>query len=331
MARPLRVEFEGALYHLLARGNDRQSIFENDQDRERFLRLLAESADRFQGVLHAFVLMGNHFHLLATTRRANLSRWMHWLMVTYSVYFNRRHHRIGHLLQGRYKSLLVEEGRYLLELSRYLHLNPVRGVVLGRGTPGQRRERLRNFPWSTYRGYAGLGKHWPFVEQELLLGEVNSRKRGRHLRYRRFVEEGLVREIDNPFEAQRWQTFLGSESFVQKILGRLQGDGRRRREMHVQVRGPRPLIPPQAIIARVARSCGMTAARLMGRGDWGLAARNVAMWLAWERCELSLGQIGELFGGLDYAATAQRIRRARAGLTARQRKKWLHQMSNIKI
>src|SRR5438128_2583905 len=142
MARPLRLEFEGAIYHLTARGNRREAIFLDDSDRERFLELVGESVTRYEVEVHAYVLLGNHFHLLARTQRPNLSRWMHWLLVSYTTMFNRRHHKVGHLFQGRYKSLVVEEGEYLLELSRYLHLNPVRGLVLGRGEPGERRGRL---------------------------------------------------------------------------------------------------------------------------------------------------------------------------------------------
>src|SRR6266404_4778263 len=139
MARALRVEFEDAIYHLCTRGNARQRIFCDDRDRTRFLNMLEESARRFDVGTLCFVLMDNHFHLIAQTHRANLTRWMHWLMVAYTIFFNRRHRQSGHLFQGRYKSLLVEEGEYLLSLSRYLHLNPVRGVNLGKGNPTQRR------------------------------------------------------------------------------------------------------------------------------------------------------------------------------------------------
>jgi REP element-mobilizing transposase RayT len=138
MARSLRVEFEGALYHVCARGNAREAVFRGERDAARFVQLLQESPDRFEVSLYAFVLMGNHFHLIARTRRANLSRWMQWLNVAYSVYFNRRHRRSGHLFQGRFKSFLVEGKKgYLLSLSRYVHLNPVRGASLGRGTPAE--------------------------------------------------------------------------------------------------------------------------------------------------------------------------------------------------
>src|SRR2546423_7334566 len=205
MARALRIEFEDALYHVCARGNDRGDIFRTDADRARFVQLLEHSAQRFTGEILCFVLMGNHFHLVVRTRCPNLSRWMHWLIVSYSVYFNRRHHRSGHLFQGRYKSFLVEDGEYLLALSRYVHLNPVRGSYLGRGTPAERRKRLRAFKWNSYPGYAGLTKSFPLVEEMTVLDQLAGGTRAARLNYRRFVEEGLISEIENPFEAVQWQ------------------------------------------------------------------------------------------------------------------------------
>src|SRR5438874_9110239 len=147
--------------------------------------------------------MPNHFHLLARTPKANLSRWMHWLIGAYSVSFNRRHRKSGHLFQGRYKSFLVEGGNYLLELSRYLHLNPVRGRVIGAGDLKERRKRLRAYRWSSYPHYAGLRKQNDFVTEQPVRGELgeSSTVQQVKLRYRRFVEEGLLREIENPFEA----------------------------------------------------------------------------------------------------------------------------------
>src|SRR5438552_15486051 len=115
--------------------------------------------------------MGNHFHLVAQTRRPNLRRWMHWLLVSYSVYFNRRHRSSGHLFQGRYKRFLVQEGDYLLGLSRYVHLNPVRGVSLGRGSPAERRKRRRAFKSSSYRGYAGLSAPLTLLRAAMVLDE----------------------------------------------------------------------------------------------------------------------------------------------------------------
>jgi putative transposase len=316
MARPLRLEFEGAIYHLTARGNRREAIFLDDGDRERFLELVGESVTRYEVEVHGYVLLGNHFHLLARTQRPNLSRWMHWLLVSYTTRFNRRHHKVGHLFQGRYKSLVVEEGEYLLELSRYLHLNPVRGLVLGRGEPGERRERLRRYRWSSYRGYAGLGRALEWVSEELVLGEFGGRER--KLRYRRFVEEGLVREVRDPAEAAQWQCLLGSEGFLQKIVDKMQQRREDRREIKALRRGTRGA-DPRAIVALVGKAYGVGTEEILGRKGYGLEARNVALWAIWQSCDWTLREIGELFGGLDYAAVAQRIKRMK--LESRRSKK----------
>ena len=327
MARPLRIQFEDAIYHLCSRGNDRRRIFQSENDRLYFLELLEKSARRFDAGILCFVLMENHFHLVAQTRRANLVRWMHWLMVSYTVFFNRRHRRSGHLFQGRYKSFLVEEGEYLLGLSRYLHLNPVRGVNLGKGTPSERRGRLRSFPWSSYRGYAGLAKPFPFIEEEMVLGELG-RGHGERLRYRRFTEEGLLREIESPLEAVQWQAVLGSESFVQKARDRVKGLHKAKREI-TPVRKAALNVQPKEVLSRVAKKFGLEPERLQRRGERGLVARNVAMWMVWESGALSLREIGELFGGLDYAAVAQRIRRTRLTYKPLAKEKLLTTMLNV--
>lgn len=332
MARPLRLEFEGALYHISARGNRRERIFGSDDDRERFVEILACSLARFEVELHAYVLLGNHFHLLARTRRANLSRWMHWVMVTYTTWFNRRHEKVGHLFQGRYKSLLVEEGGYLLELSRYLHLNPVRGKVLGLGDPVECRRRLRAYRWSSYRGYAGLEEPAEFVSEDLVLGEFAPGKRRRRkskVRYRRFVEKGLVGEMANPTDAARWQAVLGSEDFVQRMKDKMQARRHERREVKA-LRGGTRGTDPQAIIARVAERHALPVERLLRGKEYGLLARGLAMWAVWQRCDLTLREIGTLFGGMDYAAVAQRIRRIeRDDAIRKERRTLLQQCQNI--
>src|SRR3989441_6053130 len=268
MARPLRIEFEGALYHLCARGNERQKIFRDEKDYAQFIELIEDSEARYQIAVLAFVLMGNHFHLIAQTERANLSRWMHWLMVSYSVYFNWRHHRSGHLFQGRYKSFLVEGegGDYLLSLSRYLHLNPVRGRALGRGTPAERRERLRQHRWSSYPGYAGLKKQFAFIEENRLLEQMGGgQKKNRRLAYRRYVEEGLLREIESPWEMIQWQTVLGSESFVRRLEDRLEGREPARREITAVRQGAQPR-DAMAIMQKVARHYELPLKRLQEPG-----------------------------------------------------------------
>ena len=328
MARPLRIEFEEAVYHLCARGNARQGIFRDDRDRIFFLKLLGESAQRFEASVLCFVLMRNHFHLVAQTHRPNLRRWMHWLLVSYTVYFNRRHHLSGHLFQGRYKSFLVQEGDYLLALSRYVHLNPVRGLSLGRGASSERRERVRNFKWSSYRGYAGLSAPFPFVKEAMVLDELHGSGRAERLRYRRFVEEGLLREIENPFETVRWQAVLGDESFVQKLRDRVKGLHKQRREI-TSLRRAMPSLDPDKVLQRVANKYRVDRERLVAPGSRGLEAKNVAMWMIWESGGKSLREIGELFGGLDYAAVAQRIRRTRSRYDANAAGKLMRVMLNV--
>src|SRR5580658_10561464 len=188
MARPLRIEHAGGWYHLTARGNERRAIFRDERDRAHFLELLEEMVGRFGLRVHCFVLMDNHYHLIVELRRANLSLALQWLNLSYSAWFNRRHDRSGHLFQGRFKSILFSAPASALEVSRYVHLNPVRVGRLGLGkpqrsamragvgprpSPQQVRERigrLRSSTWSSYRAYVGLGAcpAWPVQQGHIL-------------------------------------------------------------------------------------------------------------------------------------------------------------------
>lgn len=304
MARPLRIEFAGALYHLTGRGNERQRIFTEEGDCERFLALLEESLRRYSVELHAYVLLGNHYHLLARTLRPNLGRWMHWLVTSYTIAHNRRHRRAGHLFQGRYKSILVEEDSYLLELSRYIHLDPVRGLKRGAGGVRERRERLRRWRWSSYRGYAGLGRTAAFMNEGLVLGTLGGGNR--KARYRSFVEEGLLEPVANLSTAVRWGAVLGSEKFQQRVLDRLSDSKGRRRE----IKAVRQL-SLEEVAAETGRAYGMSGGEVIRQRGRNQEARGVALTVAWDLCGMSLRELGERSGGLEYAAVAQQIRRTR--------------------
>jgi REP-associated tyrosine transposase len=328
MARPLRIEFEDAIYHVCARGNTRCQIFRTDSDRDRFLQLLQYSADRFRAAVFCFVLMDNHFHLLVQTHQPNLSRWMHWLIVSYSVYFNRRYRRVGHLFQGRYKSFLVEEGAYLLGLSRYVHLNPARGARIGRGTPAERRNRLRNFKWSSYPGYAGLSKPFQFVSEAMVADEFGGTGRASRLRYRRFVEEQLIAGPENPFSKVEWQIAFGSDSFLQKIRARInsmQNDSHEFTPLRQAMNFP----TPEAVLGKVARKFRVDRRRLLCRNQRTSEVTNIAIWMMAELCGVTLREIGQVFGGLDYAAVAQRIRRTRTRYSEKEATDLIRQMSNV--
>jgi len=163
MARPLRIEYPGALYHITTRGNARASIFKDDADRQAFLRILSKVIERHQWLCHAYCLMGNHYHLLIETPKANLSPGMRQLNGIYTQAFNRRHIRVGHVLQGRFKAILVDKDSYLLELCRYIVLNPVRANMV---------KLPKSYPWSSYRVTAGLSRPVEFLNRDWLLSPV---------------------------------------------------------------------------------------------------------------------------------------------------------------
>ncbi|MGY4707037.1 REP-associated tyrosine transposase [Candidatus Bipolaricaulota sp. J31] len=211
MARPLRLEFPGALYHITSRGNAGQKIFTDDEDRLAFLEIIAEVVERYRFRCYAYCLMGNHYHLLIETPEANLSRGMRQLNGVYTQRFNRRHKRSGHLFQGRYKAILVEKDPYLLVLARYIVLNPVRAGLVR--YPGRWR-------WSSYRATAGLEEPPTFLEVERLLSQFDPDPERARRKYRRFVAQGKGVEI---WDELKGGVILGREEFVEKLKPVLQG------------------------------------------------------------------------------------------------------------
>ena len=204
MARHLRVEFPGAIYHVTCRmvgdwRTEETFLFKDDADRERFLDRLAERVGQFHVRLYLFVCMTNHFHLVFETPEANCSKFMQSLSTAYTVYYNLRHGRHGHLLDGRYKAKLVEGDDYLLALSRYVHLNPVQIGSMKDKPIEERIEALRAWRWSSYPSYIGKRKALDFVEYGPLLAEMSGKRREWPKRYREFVESGLA-ESDDDFQ-----------------------------------------------------------------------------------------------------------------------------------
>lgn len=202
MARALRVQFEGAIYHVTSRGNERRNIFRTDRDRERFIEILAENVEAHHIRLYAYVLMRNHFHLLIETPSANLCAFMQQFNGAYTTWFNAKHKRSGHLYGGRYKAKLVEGDEYLLALTRYVHLNPVKIMSVTNLPLAERRKLLRKYPWSSYRSYAGLiRKKEEMVDHDPLSGLVGQGGQRREVAYRRYVETGLAKNDEELREA----------------------------------------------------------------------------------------------------------------------------------
>jgi len=320
MARPLRISKPGSWYHLTARGNERRAIYRNDEDRQKFLALLEVWVERYRIRLHAYVLMDNHYHLLAETSEANLSTALQWLNLSYSMWFNRRHRRVGHLFQGRFKAIVVDSQGWGLELSRYIHLNPVRRRVfeldkgrrqqnrrgVGRGVEarrfGERVQALREYGWSSYRAYVGLAASPRWLVREELLGRMGGGRKKWRKAYQRSVEAGLREGVRDPWEHLKGQVILGEQEFVESLAEELRGD---RREQP-SLRGLRARPRWQEIVKVIE---GMKQARWGQfrdqRGDWG---RDVALSLGRLHGGLKLRELGALVG-VDYGAVSVALKR----------------------
>src|SRR6056297_1753228 len=207
MARPLRIEFEGAFYHVMARGNARQNIFLNDGDRQAFLENLGRVSQRFDWSIWAWCLMDNHYHLLIETRQPTLSKGMREVNGVYTQRFNRRHRRVGHVLQGRYKAILVDQDTYLLELARYIVLNPVRaGLVQSAEESG----------WSSYRAVMGKAPAPDRLAVDDILAMFHSQRGPARRAYARFVKDGIG--ADDPHDGMQRAGILGGEAFMERVL-----------------------------------------------------------------------------------------------------------------
>jgi len=244
MARPLRLELADGWYHVTGRGNERKAVFRDEADRDRFVELLGRIEARYGVEVHGYVLMDNHYHLLLRLKgESGLSAAMQWLLVSYTVWFNRRHRRAGHLFQGRFKAILVEFDQWGASLSRYIHLNPVRvrkygldkmtraaqrnglGDAPTRDMVRERLKALRTYRWSSYRQYVGSAKPMQWLHTETVLPRFGRNRQASA--YRQFVEESIRAGRDeSPWEELKAGFVLGSGEFVEKSGKLLKGNPR---------------------------------------------------------------------------------------------------------
>lgn len=227
MARPLRIEFPGALYHVTARGDRQEAIFDDDRDRQVFLKILSEVVAQFDWRCHAYCLMTNHYHLMIETAAANLAKGMRQLNGLYTQWSNRRHQRSGHLFQGRYKAILVDWDGYFLELGRYVVLNPVRASVV---------KHPKDWGWSSYGAMVGRAKSPAWLTTDVLLGEFGKSRSWARKKYQQFVEEGMGAETI--WKDLKGQIYLGDEEFVEQMQGKL---GERKEDVNIPQAQQRPL------------------------------------------------------------------------------------------
>jgi putative transposase len=212
MSRPLRIEYAGAVYHITSRGNEKKAVYKDDVDRGIFLDTLSQVSKRYNWICHAYCLMNNHYHLIIETPDGNLSVGMRQLNGVYSQTFNKRHKRVGHLFQGRYKAVLIQKESHLLEVCRYVVLNPVRARAV---------ERPEMWKWSSYQATGGKEKPHSCLITEWILRQFGTTKRIAEEAYRKFVQAGIKQE--SIWKAVRGQSILGEEEFTTTLMDYLRG------------------------------------------------------------------------------------------------------------
>lgn len=267
MARPLRLEHPGAAWHITVRGNERRNIVRSDRDRRRFVELLGEAARRYGWVITAWVLMSNHYHLVIETPDSTLSRGMQWLNSKYAQWFNKTHKRVGHLFQGRFKAVLVDRDTYLLELLRYVVLNPVRAKMVA---------RPEDYRWSSYRATAGLDEAPPWLAVDRVLAQFAPDRELAQGYYRDFVLQAIGTP-DSPWDKLTNQIYLGSEAWTARMRTLVETRPRPDDHPSTQLNVGRPSMPQ--IVETVAKVFATTAdaIRLGHGGDERMA-------VAWLGC-----------------------------------------------
>ena len=278
MARPLRIEYPGAVYHVTARGNARDDIFLTDADRTLFLEVYAQVSRRFNWRCHAYCLMTNHYHFVIETPEANLSRGMRQLNGVYTQRFNRGHERTGHVFQGRFTAILVERESYLLELCRYVVMNPVRAGLV---------RSSREWPWSSYRATAGQAPGPSWLAADWLLAHFGRPRTKAEAAFREFVGEG--RHHPTIWEHLRHQVYLGSDAFITQVQQRITAPEQLSEVPRAQHRAPPK---PLAWYAKRTRTVSTAMVQAFASGGY------------------TLKEIGEYFG-VHYSTVSRAVKNAK--------------------
>lgn len=277
---------------------ERRDIFIDARDYEKFLTYLERTTERFSFVIHGFSLISNHYHIECETPRANLSETMHWLNTCYAGYFNRRYERVGHVFQGRYNAVLIQKERHLLELTRYIHLNPVRAGLVS---------RPELYEWSSYQRYMGATRKFQWVESDWTLSRFGATRLEARKAYRDFVGEGLEHDLEDPLESAV-DGVLGDEGFLgwvaKKFLGTDPLDSERGRRRRV-----RTILPVQDVIDAVSSLCSLDAEDLRKKGRQCNTARDVALYLSREYSGLKNLELAREFGNMRASNVSNICRR----------------------
>ena len=300
MARPLRIQYPGAVYHVMARGSRGQAIFAGNTDRKVFLETLGESCEKTGWRIHAYVLMGNHYHLLVETPEPNLVAGMKWLQGTYTQRYNGRHHVFGHLFQGRYKAVIVDgrqEENYLQVVSTYIHLNPARAGLIRIG-----KDRLKRFGWSSYPWYLNRSGRRPvWLSTDKVMGSLGLRPTDRR-GYEAYIEGRVLelaskagcKELDAQWKALRRGWYVGRESFLEKLEKYLDGavEGRRRESHSGQAKAAHDEAAAEKALCQALKALGCDESDLAQMAKSAPEKMVLAWWLR-QRTTVGLRWVSE--------------------------------------
>jgi REP element-mobilizing transposase RayT len=299
MARPLRIQYSNAWYHVMNRGRTGERIFKQKEDYLAFIDLLKDIGEMWNAGVAAYCLMSSHYHLLIQTPDANLSRCMRHINGVYTQRFNRAHGREGHLFRGRYKSILVDADSYLLELVRYIHRNPLEAGLV---------DRLDSYAWSSHKGYLSDGKRWSWLHKDFVLKMFSENRAEALKRYKGFVQKETLEEINQILSRRKWPWVIGSEGFVDRIKKEFFSG-----KHHKEVPASKFLAPDVATVKdRVCRLYGVREEDLLvSKRGMRNEARNVAIYLQRQVSGSKLEEIGEEFGIGSYSTVSTIIERTK--------------------
>ena len=299
MSRPLRIQFAGALYHVTSRGNERRDIVLDDHDRKRRLDWLSRTVATYRLRLHAFVLMDNHEHLFVETPQPNLAAAMQYLNASYTGYFNHRYKRSGHLFQGRYHAVLIQNEGHYLEVSRYIHLNPVRAGIVSQPV---------EWRWSSYPGYVHAGRALPWVTYTQVLAEFGRDDHAARKAYQSFASAAVDRPIASPLSRALHGVVLGSEDFIARIRRLL---SHRKDDLAVpQLRGFRDRPTIESIARAACEAVGAKREEWRRRHRCDNLARLLTAYVARSRYGYAAGEIAAALGYSDHCSVGYACRRA---------------------
>jgi putative transposase len=304
MARPLRIQYPGAVYHVTCRGNERKEIYKDDRDRKTFLEILARSLQIYTVNLFSYVLMRNHFHLLVETPLGNLGEFMRHFNVSYTSYYNKRHKRIGHLYQGRYKSIIVDKESYLSILSRYMHLNSIRVGEMKKKTDKEKVEFLKSYSWSSLPGYLSKRKKEEFIDYAMVLEEYGGDNDSGRVRYKNRIYTDISEGLEIK-EKITGQSILGGDKFIGWIRETFL-QGKRDRECP-PMRHLQRYKSKEEVFAAIKSVTGKRMEEVISRKD---SLRHITMDLLYRMGGLTGVEIGRIIG-VDYSTVSQGRKRLR--------------------